>query len=91
MHAIEVIQAMIDRGIRTFFIDALNIDPPDGSAFPAHEAITAVNGIIGENFVNFEKIDFADPYIIALPLCLPGVDGSPVRAVTVEFDESSIE
>jgi kynurenine formamidase len=88
---IEVIQAMINRGVRTFFIDALNIDPPDGSTFPAHEAITAVNGIIGENFVNFEKIDFADPYIIALPLYLPGVDGSPVRAVAVEFDSSSIE
>ncbi|HZG59208.1 MAG TPA: cyclase family protein [Anoxybacillus sp.] len=83
--SIEVVQAMIDRGIRTFFIDALNIDPPDGSAFPAHEAITSVNGVIGENFINFEKIDFADPYIIAFPLCLPGVDGSPVRAVAVEF------
>jgi kynurenine formamidase len=84
--AIDVIQAMLERGIHTFFIDALNIDPPDGSSFPAHEAITAVNGVIGENFTNFDKIDFADPYIIALPLYLQKCDGSPVRAVAVEFD-----
>jgi kynurenine formamidase len=84
--AIDVIQAMLERGIRTFFIDALNIDPPDGSSFPVHEAITAVNGVIGENFTNFDKIDFTDPYIIALPLYLQESDGSPVRAVAVEFD-----
>jgi kynurenine formamidase len=84
--AIDVIEAMLERGIHTFFIDALNIDPPDGSSFPVHEAITAVNGVIGENFTNFDKIDFANPYIIALPLYLPKGDGSPVRAVAVEFD-----
>ncbi|OAT71529.1 cyclase family protein [Parageobacillus thermoglucosidasius] len=84
--AIDVIRAMLEQGIRTFFIDALNIDPPDGSSFPAHEAITAANGVIGENFTNFDKIDFTDPYIIALPLYLPGCDGSPVRAVAAELD-----
>jgi kynurenine formamidase len=85
--AIDVIQAMLGQGIRTFFIDALNIDPPDGSSFPAHEAITAVNGVIGENFMNFDQIDFADPYIIALPLYLPKSDGSPVRAIAIEFED----
>jgi kynurenine formamidase len=85
--ALDVIQAMLERGIRTFFIDALNIDPPDGSSFPAHEAITAANGVIGENFTNFDKIDFTDPYIIALPLYLPESDGSPVRAIAIEFED----
>ncbi|WJP99076.1 cyclase family protein [Geobacillus stearothermophilus] len=81
----EVIEAMLGRGVRTFFIDALNIDPPDGSSFHAHELILGANGVIGENFVNFERIDFDDPYIIALPLSLPGCDGSPVRAVAVQW------
>lgn len=81
----EVIEAMLERGVRTFFIDALNIDPPDGSSFRAHELILGANGVIGENFVNFERIDFDDPYIIALPLSLPGCDGSPVRAVAVQW------
>ncbi|TLS38729.1 cyclase family protein [Pseudalkalibacillus caeni] len=84
--SVEIITHLLEKGVRTFFIDALNVDPPDGSAFPVHDAITGVNGIIGENFCNFDKIDFPDPLIIALPLKLQGLDGSPVRAVAVEMD-----
>ncbi|WP_240375987.1 cyclase family protein [Bacillus piscicola] len=80
----EVVEAFLKRGIRTFFIDALNIDPPDGSSFAAHDAITKANGIIGENFTNFAEIDFDKPLIIALPLKLTGLDGSPVRAIAAK-------
>lgn len=83
--SIEAVEAMLAKGVRTFLIDALNIDPPDGSSFGAHEAITEVNGIIGENLTNLEAVDFADPFIMALPLKLKGLDGSPVRAVAIEF------
>ena len=84
--SVDIINDLLEKGVTTFFIDALNVDPPDGSAFPVHEAITSVNGIIGENFCNFEKIDFDNPLIIALPLKLEGLDGSPVRAVAVEVE-----
>lgn len=83
--SVKIINRLLDKGVTTFFIDALNVDPPDGSAFPVHEAITSVNGIIGENFCNFDQIDFANPLIIAFPLRLQGLDGSPVRAVAVEM------
>lgn len=82
---IEVIVKMLELGVRTFFIDALNIDPPNGEQFPAHEAITVVNGIIGENFTNFDQITFNKPLIIALPLKVANGDGSPVRAVAMEI------
>ncbi|WP_226581021.1 cyclase family protein [Halobacillus litoralis] len=82
---IELVHELLERGVRTFFIDALNIDPPDGSSFQAHEAITGVNGIIGENFTNFDQIDFDAPFITAFPLKLSGIDGSPVRAVAMEL------
>lgn len=81
---LEVIETLLKQGVHTFFIDALNIDPPDGSSFLCHEAITAANGIIGENFTNFDQIDFEHPFIIALPLKLAGIDGSPVRAVALK-------
>lgn len=81
----EIINILLNKGVTTFFIDALNVDPPDGSSFLVHEAITGVNGIIGENFCNFDKIDFPNPLIVALPLRLEGLDGSPVRAVAVEM------
>ncbi|WP_406944871.1 cyclase family protein [Halobacillus sp. SY10] len=83
---IELVTELLNRGVRTFFIDALNIDPPDGSSFQAHEAITGLNGIIGENFTNFDQIDFEHPFVTAFPLNMPGIDGSPVRAVAMEFE-----
>ncbi|MBY6087968.1 cyclase family protein [Priestia flexa] len=80
----EVIEALLEKGVRTFLIDALNIDNPDGESFIGHELITGVDGIIGENFTNFDQIDFPNPLIISLPLKLEGGDGSPVRAVAVQ-------
>lgn len=84
--SIEVIEEMLNRGVRTFLIDALNIDPPDSSSFAGHEAITNLNGIIGENLTNIEAIDFLNPFIITLPLKLKSGDGSPVRAVAIDFE-----
>jgi kynurenine formamidase len=75
---------MICRGIRTFFIDCINIDSTGGTSFPVHDAIAAVNGIIAENLTNFAGIDFEDPLICAFPLRIVGSDGSPVRAVAIQ-------
>jgi kynurenine formamidase len=83
---VDVIHEMIKRGIRTFFIDAINIDITGGSSFPVHDAIAAVNGIIAENLANFAAIDFPEPLICAFPLRIVGADGSPVRAVAIEID-----
>jgi len=41
--------------------------------------------LIAENLAHFDEIDFSEPFVIFLPLKLVGVDGSPVRAVAVEF------
>lgn len=82
----EMVQALLDQGVRTFFIDALNIDPPTGEHLQAHQCITKENGIIGENFINFDQITFEDPFIVALPLKMPGLDGSPVRAVAMKTE-----
>ncbi|GAB7387733.1 cyclase family protein [Bacillaceae bacterium] len=84
----EAVDEMLRRGVRTFFIDALNIDATGGSAYPAHEKILGANGVIGENFVNFEQIDFPDPLIVAFPLKIAGSDGSPVRALAIDLEKS---
>ncbi|WP_174727782.1 cyclase family protein [Mesobacillus harenae] len=81
----EAVRYLLEKGIKVFLIDALNIDPPDGSSFIGHELITAVNGIIGENYTNLDLIDFENPFIITLPLSYQGLDGSSVRAVAVKF------
>lgn len=81
---IEVVAELIRRGIRTFFIDCINIDITSGNSFPVHDAVAAVNGIIAENLANFEGIDFENPLICAFPLRIEGSDGSPVRAVAIQ-------
>jgi kynurenine formamidase len=80
---------LLDLGIRTVCIDALNIDEtPDadhpGAGYPVHQLIAAHGGVIGENFCNLERIDFPDPFIVCLPIALEHGDGAPVRAVALD-------
>ena len=81
---------MLDLGVRTFCIDAINIDetPDDehpGEGFPVHHLIAEAGGVIGENFRNLADVDWADPFVMCLPIALVGADGAPVRAVAVQL------
>ena len=85
----ELVSFLLDRGVRTIGLDALNIDetPDDahpGEGFPAHHLIAKVAGVICENLCNLESITFADPFVSLLPLKFVGIDGAPVRAVAME-------
>ena len=83
---------LLARGVRTFGIDAINIDEtPDpehpGIGFPVHHLIAEAGGIICENLTNLAAIDFAEPQISLLPIALEAADGAPVRAVAIQFGE----
>jgi kynurenine formamidase len=85
----DACRRLIDRGVRTFGLDAINIDetPDDthpGEGFPVHHLIAEVAGVICENLTNLDAIDFADPFISLLPIALQAADGAPVRAVAVQ-------
>ena len=81
---------ILDAGVKTVAIDALNVDetvpvgeePPGG--FAAHRAILGAGGVIAENLTNLEAVDFPDPIVSLLPVKLGGSDGAPVRAVAME-------
>ena len=82
-------ERLLGLGVRTFLLDAVNIDetPDDahpGAGFPVHHLIAEAGGVIGENLRNLEAIDF-DPFVSCLPLRLRGADGAPVRAVALEL------
>jgi kynurenine formamidase len=86
----DAVRRMIDLGVRTFCLDALNIDetPDDdhpGEGYPVHHLIAEVGGVIGENFRNLELVDWADPFVSCLPIALEGADGAPVRAVAMQL------
>jgi kynurenine formamidase len=79
---------LIGLGVRTFGIDAINIDEtPDadhpGEGFPVHHLIADVAGVISENLTNLESIDFDEPLISLLPIAFEAADGAPVRAVAL--------
>ncbi len=76
---------LLSRGIRTAGIDAINLDNTGGTEFPIHDMFADAGGIIAENLANLDAVDFDAPFVIFLPLKLVGCDGSPVRAVAVDF------
>jgi len=76
---------LLAKGIKTAGIDAINLDNTGGTEFPIHDMYSEAGGIIAENLANLDAVDFDFPFLIFLPLKLIGCDGSPVRAVAVEF------
>lgn len=89
----DACRRMIELGVRTFAIDAINIDetPNDehpGEGFPVHHLIAEVAGVISENLTNLESIDFEHPMITLFPLSFESADGAPVRAVALQLAES---
>ncbi len=76
---------LLSKGIKTAGIDAINLDNTGGSEFPIHEMYSQAGGIIAENLANLDLVDFDSPFLVFLPLKLIGCDGSPVRAVAIQF------
>jgi kynurenine formamidase len=81
---------LLELGVRTICIDAINLDetPDDehpGEGFPVHHLIARAGGVIGENLRNLARVDWADPFVMCLPIALEAADGAPVRAVAVEL------
>lgn len=86
----EACDALLDRGVRTFCLDVLNIDetPDDrhpSEGFPVHLLVARAGGIVVENLTGLERIDFDDVFITVFPLRLTGADGSPTRAVALQL------
>jgi kynurenine formamidase len=76
---------LLAKRIMTAGIDTINLDNTGGTEFPIHEMYAKAGGIIAENLANLDSVDFVSPFIIFLPLKLTGCDGSPVRAVAIDF------
>ncbi len=82
-------QLILDAGVKTVAIDALNVDEtvlegPHPEGYPVHHLICGTGGVIAENLTELGGVNFPDPFISLLPIKLAGSDGAPVRAVAVE-------
>ena len=87
----DAVRRLLERGVRTFCIDAPSIDPTPDSSLAAHLLIADAGGVIGENFRNLELVDWPDPFVSALPIKLVDADGAPVRAVAMELDGDRVQ
>ena len=86
----DACRRLIELGVRTFAIDAINIDEtPDethpGEGFPVHHLIADVGGVICENMTNVAAVDFEMPFISLLPIAFEAADGAPIRAVAIRL------
>ena len=79
-------RALLDAGVRTIGIDAINLDetPDDdhpGVGFPVHHLVARAHGVLCENLTNLAAVRFPQPIASLLPIAFTGTDGAPVRAV----------
>ena len=87
----DAVRRLLDRGVRTFCIDAPSIDPTPDTFLRAHLLIADAGGVIGENFRNLDLVDWPDPFVSCLPIKLAGADGAPVRAVALDLDRDGVQ
>ena len=75
----DAITHLAARGVTLIGVDTPRVDRFEDTSLPAHQAIATHNITILEGLV-LGHVDPGQYELIALPLRIPGCDGSPVRA-----------
>jgi arylformamidase len=84
--SLEAAQLLIRSKVNLVGIDALNVDSTVQSSAQVHRLLLENDILIVENLANLAKLQPAKLYQFSfLPLLLPGIDGSPVRAIAWEI------
>ena len=73
---------LAERGARLGGPDAMSVDPDDAEDLPVHRTLLSRGIVVLEN-LDLSRIEPGDYRLIALPLKLMELDGSPVRAVLI--------
>jgi kynurenine formamidase len=86
----EACERVLERGVRTLAIDALNPDETvvDGSdeRWDVHHLVLGAGGVIAENLTNLSSIDVEEPLLCLFPIRLAGdADGAPCRAIAFDL------
>lgn len=76
----EAARWLVARGARLVGVDAPSVDPFDSTDLPVHRILLGAGAVILENLA-LGAVPPGPYELVALPLRLVGMDGSPVRAV----------
>ena len=79
-------QLLADKKVRTVGIDYLSVDSFDDEEFSAHRILLSAGIGILEGLYLKDVLP-GEYFFSALPLKMEGIEGSPVRAVLMEFEE----
>jgi kynurenine formamidase len=84
--SLEVAELLVERNASLVGIDALNVDSTVQSTDHVHRILLERDLLIIENLAGLTRLQPGKLYQFSfLPLRLPGLDGSPVRAVAWEI------
>ncbi|MDD4278448.1 MAG: cyclase family protein [Candidatus Sumerlaeales bacterium] len=72
-------------GLKGIGVDAISIDPVDTVDYPVHKILLAKNTISIENLTNLDALVERFFTLSVLPLKMVKADGSPVRAIAIEY------
>jgi kynurenine formamidase len=81
----EAAEWLVRINVRAIGIDVMSVDSPDSRKLTVHK-IFSDKILVIENLTNLDKIKEKRVFVIALPLKLEGVDGSPLRIVVFKLN-----
>jgi arylformamidase len=71
---------LVQAGIKLVGFDALSIDAPGSTSFPAHQVLLGAGVIVVEG-LDLAEVEPGDSDMTCLPLRLVAGDGAPARVV----------
>jgi kynurenine formamidase len=79
--SLELLDALLEAGIRSYMTDAPSVDPVDSESLPRHRRLLGGGVPIVENLRNLSAISLNGPFtIVALPIKLDQLEAAPCRA-----------
>lgn len=79
----DAAEFLADQGCINIGCDAVSIDNPLDSSYPAHCVCRERHILNAENFTNIETIPFHEFWFLSLPLLIADGTGSPIRALAL--------
>ena len=79
--ALDAAQELVDRGVSMLGIDSVGLEPGGKRDYPVSRYLCEREVLILEGLTNLDRLPPAGAWVEAFPLPVPGVEGTPCRAV----------